>query len=199
MRSKFVRDEWEYALSLNKRNFIRPTFWEEPMPEDKNAGLPPASLLSLQFKRVPIRREEPAVKKEAPEDTSHGYEPTVVEQFELGDSGSLGSPPVVDSMPEVISPPPTAHYPPPVAFQRERDSDEFKERYKGYPSGQQAGVELEPARPRERTFDNPLRKVSLPPAYGAPPRSSPALLLLIVMLALLGFVAIGLLIWYLLS
>jgi serine/threonine protein kinase len=54
MKSQFVKDEWNYALSLNKLNFIRPTFWEEPMPEDKQSGLPPAALLELQFKRVPI-------------------------------------------------------------------------------------------------------------------------------------------------
>jgi hypothetical protein len=54
MKSEFVKDEWNYALSLNKPNFIRPTFWEEPMPEDKQSGLPPAALLELQFKRVPI-------------------------------------------------------------------------------------------------------------------------------------------------
>jgi serine/threonine protein kinase len=54
MKSQFVKEEWDYALSLNKPNFIRPTFWETPMPEDKQAGLPPAALLELQFKRVPI-------------------------------------------------------------------------------------------------------------------------------------------------
>jgi hypothetical protein len=78
MRSKFVRDEWEYALSLNKHNFIRPTFWEEPMPEDKNAGLPPTSLLSLQFKRVPIRIDEPPSGKAypPPPPTTPSYKPT---------------------------------------------------------------------------------------------------------------------------
>lgn len=59
MRSKFVRDEWEYALTLKKHNFIRPTFWEVPMPEDKALGLPPAALLRLQFKRVPTYGDEP--------------------------------------------------------------------------------------------------------------------------------------------
>ncbi len=62
MSSKFVQDEWEYALSLGKPNFIRPTFWEMPMPEDKSLGLPPAALLKLQFKRVPFYDE--AVTKE---------------------------------------------------------------------------------------------------------------------------------------
>jgi hypothetical protein len=54
MRSEFVREEWEYALSLGRKNFVRPTYWEVPMPEDRSDGLPPASLLRLQFKRVPF-------------------------------------------------------------------------------------------------------------------------------------------------
>src|SRR5262249_15323823 len=28
MRSRFVRQEWEYALSLGRANFVRPTYWE---------------------------------------------------------------------------------------------------------------------------------------------------------------------------
>jgi hypothetical protein len=53
MKSKFVRNEWEYALSLNKPSFIRTTFWEEPMPSDESEGLPPEALLRLQFKKAP--------------------------------------------------------------------------------------------------------------------------------------------------
>jgi hypothetical protein len=49
MRSEFVRREWEYALSLNRRNFIRPIYWEMPLPEDKKAGLPPQSLSKIDF------------------------------------------------------------------------------------------------------------------------------------------------------
>ena len=32
MHSDFVRQEWEHALRLNRPHFIRPTYWEEPMP-----------------------------------------------------------------------------------------------------------------------------------------------------------------------
>lgn len=52
MRSQFVRQEWEHALTLNRPNFIRPTFWEEPMPRDDE--LPPGELLSLHFHRLPL-------------------------------------------------------------------------------------------------------------------------------------------------
>ena len=33
MTSPWVRQEWEYALSLGRAHFIRPTYWETPMPE----------------------------------------------------------------------------------------------------------------------------------------------------------------------
>jgi actin-like ATPase involved in cell morphogenesis len=49
MRSKFVHQEWDHALSLNRRNFVRPVYWETPLPEDKEAGLPPEKLRQLQF------------------------------------------------------------------------------------------------------------------------------------------------------
>jgi hypothetical protein len=52
MRSAFVRREWEHALRLNRPNFIRPTYWQEPMPEDTAAGLPPEALRRLQFARL---------------------------------------------------------------------------------------------------------------------------------------------------
>ena len=53
MRSKFCRNEWEYALSLRRPLFVRPVYWEQPLPQDLTLGLPPASLRALQF--VPVR------------------------------------------------------------------------------------------------------------------------------------------------
>lgn len=52
MQSSFVRQEWEYALSLNRPNFIRPVYWEEPFPEARQKGLPPDPLRRLQFHRL---------------------------------------------------------------------------------------------------------------------------------------------------
>jgi hypothetical protein len=48
MASPFVRDEWMYALSLNRENFIRPMYWEQPFPEAP-PSLPPAELRELHF------------------------------------------------------------------------------------------------------------------------------------------------------
>jgi hypothetical protein len=32
LRSEFVEQEWRYSLALNRLNFIRPTYWENPLP-----------------------------------------------------------------------------------------------------------------------------------------------------------------------
>lgn len=48
MVSPYVRDEWEYALSLNRVDFIRPTYWEQPRPEQPPT-LPPPELDRLHF------------------------------------------------------------------------------------------------------------------------------------------------------
>lgn len=47
MRSEFVRMEWEYALSLGKPSFVRPVYWEEPLPME--ADLPPQELAKIHF------------------------------------------------------------------------------------------------------------------------------------------------------
>ncbi|HEX8458214.1 MAG TPA: TIR domain-containing protein [Pyrinomonadaceae bacterium] len=49
MRSGYVREEWEYALSLGRANFVRPTYWEFPLPESPTENLPPAELRRLHF------------------------------------------------------------------------------------------------------------------------------------------------------
>ena len=52
MRSPNVRREWEYAMSLNRPAFVRPTYWETPLPESAAEGLPPAALRQLHFHRM---------------------------------------------------------------------------------------------------------------------------------------------------
>jgi hypothetical protein len=52
MRSTFVRQEWEYALSLGRPSFVRPTYWEDPLPRSEADGLPPEELLRLHFQRI---------------------------------------------------------------------------------------------------------------------------------------------------
>jgi hypothetical protein len=52
MESDFVRQEWEYALGLGRPSFVRPVYWEEPMPENPDKGLPPELLRQLHFHRL---------------------------------------------------------------------------------------------------------------------------------------------------
>ncbi|MDX6269269.1 MAG: hypothetical protein QOD28_492 [Acidobacteriota bacterium] len=52
MRSVYVRQEWEYALSLGRANFVRPTYWEVPLPESPAENLPPQELRQLHFQHL---------------------------------------------------------------------------------------------------------------------------------------------------
>jgi hypothetical protein len=54
IQSPFVEQEWRYALSLDRDNFVRPTYWEDPLPELPERGLPPQELLRLHFHRFSI-------------------------------------------------------------------------------------------------------------------------------------------------
>jgi len=58
MRSPYVRSEWEYALTLNKPYFIRPLYWEEPMPRSEPENLPPEALARINFTRIPKSASE---------------------------------------------------------------------------------------------------------------------------------------------
>lgn len=47
-RSSHVEREWRYALALSREAFVRPAFWEVPMP------VPPQPLQDLHFYRLPV-------------------------------------------------------------------------------------------------------------------------------------------------
>lgn len=57
MESPFVEREWSFALWLNRPNFIRPTYWEDPLPSSPERNLPPEDLRRLHFQR--LRLEPP--------------------------------------------------------------------------------------------------------------------------------------------
>src|SRR6185437_10229739 len=40
MRSRHCQDEWEHALSLRRPSFVKPLYWEHPLPSDPVRGLP---------------------------------------------------------------------------------------------------------------------------------------------------------------
>jgi serine/threonine protein kinase len=52
MLSENVRHEWEHALALKRPQFIRPTYWEDPLPEVPEKNLPPDELRQLHFQRL---------------------------------------------------------------------------------------------------------------------------------------------------
>ena len=52
MRSRYCREEWEHALALRRPLFVRPLYWEDPLPHDAAMGLPPTALRELEFVRV---------------------------------------------------------------------------------------------------------------------------------------------------
>lgn len=49
MRSPHCRQEWEHALGLGRSHFVRPTYWESPLPCDEVQDLPPPGLAELHF------------------------------------------------------------------------------------------------------------------------------------------------------
>jgi hypothetical protein len=57
--STHVEREWRYALRLSREAFVRPAFWEVPMPA------PPESLRSLHFYRLPALA--PVLTEETPD------------------------------------------------------------------------------------------------------------------------------------
>ncbi len=54
MRSTYVRQEWEYALRLRRASFVRPTYWEDPLPNLPEQNLPPPELSQLHFQRIQV-------------------------------------------------------------------------------------------------------------------------------------------------
>ena len=58
MLSSQVQQECEYAVSLGRPHFVRPTYWEIPLPEAPERGLPSEALKRLHFQLLPLRVEE---------------------------------------------------------------------------------------------------------------------------------------------
>jgi hypothetical protein len=53
LRSPYVEEEWRYAISLGRPNFVRPTYWQDPLPEEPARSLPPEELRRLHFQLLP--------------------------------------------------------------------------------------------------------------------------------------------------
>ncbi len=60
IESEYVRREIEHAIGLGRPHFIRPVFWEDPLPSAPDRDLPPPRLSVLHFQRLPITGGGPA-------------------------------------------------------------------------------------------------------------------------------------------
>jgi len=49
MESSFVEQEWRYALSTGRPHFLRPVYWQQPLPAQPERNLPPPELMKLHF------------------------------------------------------------------------------------------------------------------------------------------------------
>ena len=92
MRSTYCREEWEHALALGRPSFVRPVFWEDPLPQEPGLGLPPEGLRTLHFVKVPVVRP-PAVVAEQDRCTQCGElnEPTRSSAIPAGTTSARAS------------------------------------------------------------------------------------------------------------
>jgi hypothetical protein len=71
LESRYVWQEVQFALDLNRASFIRPVYWDDPLPS--RGDLPPDALRALHFERIPTRtaraarRAQPAAPASTPE------------------------------------------------------------------------------------------------------------------------------------
>ena len=88
MHSEQVRQEWEHALALDRPNFIRPTYWEQPMPRSAIPLLPPEPLGQLHFHALsaPLDIAEPTENDHDGQGTANARQPGT------GASASLNCP-----------------------------------------------------------------------------------------------------------
>jgi hypothetical protein len=118
MRSRYCREEWEYALSLGRPLFVRPCYWEDPRPSDPANGLPPPALAALQFVNVPFDTAKKAIPPAEPD-----YAPPT-RPYPIPERPAAALPPVPDPYAPPPKPPPPAGYgqsagppvPPPAGY-----------------------------------------------------------------------------------
>jgi hypothetical protein len=61
MRSQYCQQEWEHPLALRRPAFVRPLYWEDPLPEDMMLGLPPPRPAGAPLREGPFESAAPAV------------------------------------------------------------------------------------------------------------------------------------------
>jgi hypothetical protein len=74
MQSPYVEEEWRYALSLGRPHFVRPTYWEDPLPELPGRSLPPEELRRLHFQLLSMGTA-PRATTHGPAELSRSFDP----------------------------------------------------------------------------------------------------------------------------
>ena len=101
LRSREVLAECRHAISLQREGFIRPVYWQDPLPEDPQNDLPPTPIRRLHFSRL----NEPA-RLLAPDGGAPA--PGADDPRPIPLPGSLPpQPPLLESPPAPPPPPPT--------------------------------------------------------------------------------------------
>jgi serine/threonine-protein kinase len=103
MRSPHVRKEWEFALSLHRPDFVRPLYWEDPLPTLPEQGLPPEDLRRQHFHRLggdaPEAPEGATPRppgRDPPEPSRADSEPTEEPSEDTASADSVKEPPKRD-------------------------------------------------------------------------------------------------------
>jgi hypothetical protein len=111
MKSRYVEQEWRYALALGRPNFVRPTYWEEPMPAAP--GLPPEELRQIHFHLI----GRSASRQQPPGATTTMAPPTMAPPT-MAPPPPRASPPMAPPQyvppPPYLPPMPPPQYSPPV-------------------------------------------------------------------------------------
>lgn len=96
MVSPYVEREWQYALSLGRQNFVRPVYWEHPLPAIPKQDLPPETLSRLHFQRIDVqavggdqRHNSEADSRHLDEAFDHFHAAPVVDATEIAQVGLL--------------------------------------------------------------------------------------------------------------
>ena len=63
LQSHYVLAECRHALALRREGFIRPVYWQDPLPEDPTQDLPPTPIRRLHFSRLAATACRPLLRR----------------------------------------------------------------------------------------------------------------------------------------
>jgi hypothetical protein len=102
MRSERCRRQWEAALATGRNDFVRPLYWERPMPQ--TSDLPPPALRAVQFVAVPAPVLAPPMDAGAPVAAPRPAPPVDEPPRQEGPAFEVGARPVPPGSGRPVSP-----------------------------------------------------------------------------------------------